>query len=200
VLIPNRHWGGEGLLGCIFGYVEVIIADIRFTNAAFFIISFGLLHRIPPQPEDRAPGSLPAELQEQGDEYGNQDLFVPADVEADSEHQHAEWRRQQEQEHRHGHRHDQWNSEVSARSTHSSEVASAGRGHIQEIQHHDHSHDHSHHSHSHSHDSPDANGSSPLLPRNGISSAGRLSSTTTASGPNRTRSPLAYGDRDLDLK
>ena len=21
VLIPNRHWGGEGLLGCVFGYV-----------------------------------------------------------------------------------------------------------------------------------------------------------------------------------
>lgn len=44
VLIPNRHWGGDGLLGCVFGY--------------------GLLHRIPPQPEDRVPGSIPPELSE----------------------------------------------------------------------------------------------------------------------------------------
>ncbi|KAJ3005804.1 hypothetical protein NUW54_g4181 [Trametes sanguinea] len=39
VLIPNRHWGGEGLLGCVFG--------------------FGLLHRIPPLPADREPGAIP---------------------------------------------------------------------------------------------------------------------------------------------
>lgn len=26
VLVPNRHWGGEGLLGCVFGYV------FRFPN------------------------------------------------------------------------------------------------------------------------------------------------------------------------
>ncbi|CAA7261387.1 unnamed protein product [Cyclocybe aegerita] len=60
VLIPNRHWGGEGLLGCVFG--------------------FGLLHRIPPQPEDRVPGTMPPELQDQGGDYETQDLFIPADV------------------------------------------------------------------------------------------------------------------------
>ncbi|KAF8630927.1 hypothetical protein AX17_005284 [Amanita inopinata Kibby_2008] len=60
VLIPNRHWGGEGLLGCVFG--------------------FGLLHRIPPQPEDRVPGSVPAELGELADDYEEHELFVPADV------------------------------------------------------------------------------------------------------------------------
>ncbi|KAJ8519002.1 hypothetical protein ONZ45_g3997 [Pleurotus djamor] len=59
VLVPNRHWGGEGLLGCVFG--------------------FGLLHRIPPQPTDRAPGTIPAELQESTDDYEEQALFVPAD-------------------------------------------------------------------------------------------------------------------------
>ncbi|KAF6757526.1 GRASP55/65 PDZ-like domain-containing protein, partial [Ephemerocybe angulata] len=63
VLIPNRHWGGEGLLGCIFG--------------------FGLLHRIPPQPEDRVPGSIPPELQEEEEEFEEQQLFVPADVQTD---------------------------------------------------------------------------------------------------------------------
>uniref|UniRef100_A0A8H7XQW1 PDZ GRASP-type domain-containing protein n=1 Tax=Psilocybe cubensis TaxID=181762 RepID=A0A8H7XQW1_PSICU len=69
VLIPNRHWGGDGLLGCVFG--------------------FGLLHRIPPQPEDRVPGTIPPELQEMGDEYGHQDLFVPADID---ESQHTQGR------------------------------------------------------------------------------------------------------------
>ncbi|KAL0960932.1 hypothetical protein HGRIS_005937 [Hohenbuehelia grisea] len=60
VLVPNRQWGGEGLLGCVFG--------------------FGLLHRIPPQPSDRIPGSTPPELQEESlDEYEEQALFVPAD-------------------------------------------------------------------------------------------------------------------------
>ncbi|KAF7422660.1 hypothetical protein PC9H_010816 [Pleurotus ostreatus] len=59
VLVPNRHWGGEGLLGCVFG--------------------FGLLHRIPPQPTDRLPGSTPPELRDATDEYEQQALFVPAD-------------------------------------------------------------------------------------------------------------------------
>ncbi|KAF8798780.1 hypothetical protein BYT27DRAFT_7218106 [Phlegmacium glaucopus] len=84
VLIPNRHWGGEGLLGCVFG--------------------------IPSQPEDRIPGTMPAELQEQADEYENQELFVPADAELQSHHnasQIAEWRRQEQE---------QWNREVLARS------------------------------------------------------------------------------------
>ncbi|TFK27988.1 hypothetical protein FA15DRAFT_665743 [Coprinopsis marcescibilis] len=67
VLIPNRHWGGEGLLGCVFG--------------------FGLLHRIPPQPEGRIPGSIPPELLEDEDEYEHQSLFVPADIQTD---QHVE--------------------------------------------------------------------------------------------------------------
>lgn len=58
VLIPNRHWGGEGLLGCVFG--------------------FGLLHRIPLQPLDKIPGSIPPELEEEREE---QELFVPADIE-----------------------------------------------------------------------------------------------------------------------
>jgi len=74
VLIPNRHWGGEGLLGCVFGY--------------------GLLHRIPPQSIDRVPGAMPLELSESEDH----ELFVPADVQPDilSREQHLmDWHQQQ---------------------------------------------------------------------------------------------------------
>jgi len=62
VLVPNRQWGGEGLLGCVFG--------------------FGLIHRIPAQPSDRQPGTIPPELSEPepADEYEEQQLFVPADT------------------------------------------------------------------------------------------------------------------------
>ncbi|KAF9221576.1 hypothetical protein BS17DRAFT_784983 [Gyrodon lividus] len=56
VLVPNRHWGGEGLLGCVFG--------------------FGYLHRIPSQPTDR---KTLTGLQEHSD-LEDQHLFVPADV------------------------------------------------------------------------------------------------------------------------
>ncbi|KAI0300195.1 GRASP55/65 PDZ-like domain-containing protein [Russula brevipes] len=62
VLVPNRQWGGEGLLGCVFG--------------------FGLLHRIPPIPADRQPGALPPELRDSA-EFEEQTLFVPADVTSD---------------------------------------------------------------------------------------------------------------------
>jgi hypothetical protein len=41
---------------------------------------FGLLHRIPAQPADRQPGSIPPELNEPLDEYEEHELFVPADV------------------------------------------------------------------------------------------------------------------------
>ncbi|KAI0338893.1 hypothetical protein BDW22DRAFT_1432110 [Trametopsis cervina] len=60
VLVPNRHWGGEGLLGCVFG--------------------FGRLHRIPPIPEHREAGAIPPELAEPEEEYEEQQLFVPADL------------------------------------------------------------------------------------------------------------------------
>ncbi|KAG1748711.1 GRASP55/65 PDZ-like domain-containing protein [Suillus lakei] len=57
VLVPNRHWGGEGLLGCVFG--------------------FGLLHRIPSQTADGTSG---AGLQNSHSDLEDQQLFVPADV------------------------------------------------------------------------------------------------------------------------
>ncbi|KAK2465200.1 hypothetical protein APHAL10511_002554 [Amanita phalloides] len=73
VLIPNRHWGGEGLLGCVFGY--------------------GLLHRIPPQPEDRVPGTIPPELEESE----HHELFIPADIQPDIREQHLTDGRQHQQ-------------------------------------------------------------------------------------------------------
>ncbi|KAF5369498.1 hypothetical protein D9758_002587 [Tetrapyrgos nigripes] len=80
VLIPNRHWGGEGLLGCVFGY--------------------GLLHRIP-QHEDHAPGSTPPELAEPDEEYEEQQFYVPADSHPDSYYSTSrltEWQRFEEEE------------------------------------------------------------------------------------------------------
>ncbi|KAH7885227.1 GRASP55/65 PDZ-like domain-containing protein [Phlebopus sp. FC_14] len=58
VLVPNRHWGGEGLLGCVFG--------------------FGYLHRIPSQPMDHGVGNASPQLQP--NEFENQQVFIPADV------------------------------------------------------------------------------------------------------------------------
>ncbi|KAI9573543.1 GRASP55/65 PDZ-like domain-containing protein [Boletus coccyginus] len=57
VLVPNRHWGGEGLLGCIFG--------------------FGYLHRIPSQPTDR---KVLGALHEHSDLKDQYQPFIPADV------------------------------------------------------------------------------------------------------------------------
>ncbi|TFL02329.1 GRASP55/65 PDZ-like domain-containing protein [Pterulicium gracile] len=59
VLVPNRHWGGDGLLGCVFG--------------------FGLIHRIPFRDVEQQLGvTTPPELLfEEG--YDSQTLFVPAD-------------------------------------------------------------------------------------------------------------------------
>lgn len=44
------------------------------------LLSFGLLHRIPPPPGDREPGTVPPELFENPDEFEEQQLFVPADI------------------------------------------------------------------------------------------------------------------------
>jgi hypothetical protein len=55
--------------------------NFLFAHAPSVISSYGLLHRIPPQPADRVPGSTPAELQEA--EFEEQELFVPADTGAD---------------------------------------------------------------------------------------------------------------------
>ncbi|KAG6833430.1 hypothetical protein H0H87_006796 [Tephrocybe sp. NHM501043] len=131
VLIPNRHWGGEGLLGCVFG--------------------FGLLHRIPPQPEDRLPGSTPIELQEIEEEYEDQELFVPADVHSEipyTAEQLEEWRRQEQE---------QWNQETATRSSYNFANQSSMTHHAHSMDHghvhdeHGHKDDHEHH-HGHGHD------------------------------------------------
>lgn len=75
---------------------------------------FGLLHRIPPIPENREPGSIPPELVESSDEYEDQQLFVPADVETPEQ---TEERMRWEQE--------EWERENYARSYVHDESASA---------------------------------------------------------------------------
>ncbi|KIJ26669.1 hypothetical protein M422DRAFT_38126 [Sphaerobolus stellatus SS14] len=66
VLVPNRQWGGEGLLGCVFG--------------------FGLIHRIPISEAGQHPDELVAahESAEQLEDYEEQQLFVPADAHANT--------------------------------------------------------------------------------------------------------------------
>ncbi|KAF9005282.1 hypothetical protein BDZ89DRAFT_1145303 [Hymenopellis radicata] len=51
VLVPNRHWGGSGLLGCVFGY--------------------GLIHRIPPRSLGHASTTI--------SDIHEENLFVPGD-------------------------------------------------------------------------------------------------------------------------
>ncbi|KAF7365355.1 Golgi reassembly stacking protein 2 [Mycena venus] len=131
VLVPNRHWGGEGLLGCVFGY--------------------GLLHRIPPQPTERA--ATPPELHDNTDEYEEQELFVPADIPTGPQYhpsQLADWRRQQEDEQLYR------PTPVAPILEEELNEHDHGHGHFHDHDHdheHDHEHDHDHdHGHGHSHD------------------------------------------------
>lgn len=86
VLVPNRHWGGEGLLGCVFGCV-LICHHAMTVEKNVTLFRFGYLHRIPSQPTDRkAPGAS-----HQHTVLEDQQLFVPADVSITppSSHRHA---------------------------------------------------------------------------------------------------------------
>ncbi|KAI0357372.1 hypothetical protein OH77DRAFT_1450739 [Trametes cingulata] len=158
VLIPNRHWGGEGLLGCVFG--------------------FGLLHRIPPLPADREPGAMPPELAQDEQDYEEQQLFVPADVHGTAETpeeyeerlrwEEEEWERAQSYTGPYVHGHDPANHTSSAYYDRSGPEWTDQRMHVHgaedahsrpqdthpgEVPHASHSHTHdAHHSHDHGHD------------------------------------------------
>ncbi|KAI0712601.1 GRASP55/65 PDZ-like domain-containing protein [Earliella scabrosa] len=160
VLIPNRHWGGEGLLGCVFG--------------------FGLLHRIPPLPADREPGAIPPELAQEVDEdFEEQQLFVPADLPGAAETpeefeervqwEQEEWERVQSYGQNYVHDHDpayQTSSAYPRRAgvqhqhqhpdptVHGYDAGSTSSESLQEVETphvHSHQHDHHHH-HGHGHD------------------------------------------------
>lgn len=74
VLVPNHHWGGEGLLGCVFGCVFICHLMVAGNNTTLF--RFGYLHRIPPRQTDRRPlGALPEKS-----EFEDHQFFVPTDV------------------------------------------------------------------------------------------------------------------------
>ena len=93
VLVPNRHWGGEGLLGCVFGCVLQIIPSPLGRYQSAVSARFGLIHRIPAQPTDREPGTMPPELTEASpsdEDFEGQQLFVPADTDVhDHDHNHV---------------------------------------------------------------------------------------------------------------
>ncbi|KAJ7212256.1 GRASP55/65 PDZ-like domain-containing protein, partial [Mycena pura] len=131
VLVPNRHWGGEGLLGCVFGY--------------------GLLHRIPPQPaEHLAGGTTPPELQDNHDEYEEQELFVPADIQTEAQYlpsQVADWRQQQDE---------QWHSEQRRRFTPVATIREEDS--ITPPNEHEHGHDHHHEHDGHDYNDHDQHG------------------------------------------
>ncbi|KAI0632492.1 GRASP55/65 PDZ-like domain-containing protein [Trametes polyzona] len=175
VLIPNRHWGGEGLLGCVFG--------------------FGLLHRIPPLPADREPGAIPPELAQDEADYEEQQLFVPADLPGTAETpeeleerlrwEQEEWERQQSyggpyipghdpayrgpssyygepglENTQHAHVHDADHAHSQPHDDHLAETPYASHSHSHDTHHHhDHDHDHAsahgngyaHHDHGHGH-------------------------------------------------
>ncbi|KAJ7163380.1 GRASP55/65 PDZ-like domain-containing protein [Mycena filopes] len=167
VLVPNRHWGGEGLLGCVFGY--------------------GLLHRIPPQPIERITGtSTPPELQDNADEYEEQELFVPADVSPGPPLQYippsqlTDWRKQQA---------DEWQSSVPHephRSTPVAPILEEDSVASNELEHHSHDHDghaHDHHDHGHTHDHDPLLATPPGPPR-------RTSSLTPSSSLRSSRGTI----------
>ena len=52
----------------------------RPRRLTLLVLSFGLLHRIPPPPDDREPGMTPPELYEGSEDFEEQQLFVPAEV------------------------------------------------------------------------------------------------------------------------
>jgi hypothetical protein len=60
-------------------------------------VRFGLLHRIPPIPENREPGAIPPELIEHAEEYEEHQLFVPADAMENSEQAEEQLRWEQEE-------------------------------------------------------------------------------------------------------
>ena len=56
----------------------------EFSYGSYSPHSFGLLHRIPPLPDDRQPGTLPSELQDStGFEEYEDMLYVPVDATSD---------------------------------------------------------------------------------------------------------------------
>ena len=107
-------------------------------------LRFGLLHRIPPPPEDREPGTIPPELYEATEDLEEQQLFVPAEVPQpvpvlEDDH-YQEWDRAFNSVHSHYDEH----SDPLKHSFH----GNGHHGHTVHI----HDHDDNHHSHEHDHD------------------------------------------------
>ncbi|KAG9315723.1 hypothetical protein JVU11DRAFT_3370 [Chiua virens] len=76
VLVPNRHWGGEGLLGCVFGYVSVLSHCVMTTEEECDRLDSAISIASRLSLTDRKPLGV---LQEDTDLEDHQ-LFVPADI------------------------------------------------------------------------------------------------------------------------
>jgi hypothetical protein len=109
--------------------------------------SFGLLHRIPPPPEDREPGTIPPELFEGAEDFEEQQLFVPAEVPqpvpVSDDDDYQEWNQSFHSVHS-SHSNPKNHNDPLKHSLH----GNSHRGHTVHIHDHDQSgHDHEHHDH-----------------------------------------------------
>ncbi|KAG6903147.1 hypothetical protein C0995_004694 [Termitomyces sp. Mi166 len=130
-LVPMGDWilgWSGGVLGAENDFYDLVEAINR--------------SEIPPQPEDRLPGSTPIELQEAEEEYEDQELFVPADVHSEV----RDWRRQEQE---------QWNQEPHHNFHHNRPgmaYPSDDPSEDHEHDHHEHEDEHGHHEYDHNHE------------------------------------------------
>lgn len=209
VLVPNRHWGGEGLLGCVFGCV--FRSSIRTHHSCVIRCRFGLLHRIPPLPADREPGAIPAELMFEAEEYEEQQLFVPADLDSESETpeqmaqrlqwEHEQWAREEYARNftgdasyeESGNQHDTHAHGLSAQEIADAEEFDVHDQEYEHIDHHEEHHDHGHtHNHDHIHSQPPT--TVPATPFRSTSFGAARSSTPTPTRPSPLGTYTMNGD------
>jgi hypothetical protein len=152
-------------------------------------LSFGLLHRIPPPPEDREPGTVPPELDE-AEDFEEQQLFVPAEVPqpvpVPEDDKYEDWDRSFHSTHSghpHYHEHDNLLKPSLYENGH--------HGHTVHIQNHDHDHDHHDHGHNYEHEEYDYESSESSSPQ-ATTIPFRLPSTASTSHPN-SNSHLGFG-------
>lgn len=171
---------------------------------------FGLLHRIPPLPADREPGAIPPELMLEAEEYEEQQLFVPADLDSESETPEQTAQRLQWE-------HEQWAREEYARNftqdtsyegsagqdgPHPHGLSAQGAANTQGYDLHDHiddDHDHDyehieHHEELHDHNLSQLPRSAPVLPFRSPSFGVARSSTPTPTRPSPLGTYSMNGD------
>ena len=147
----ERSCSFQIVIGVARGYWDVSLGNYDpclpgFQHLTTFIISFGLLHRIPQPPEDREPGTVPPELSEGAEDFEEQQLFVPAEVPQpvpvlEDDH-YQEWDQSFHSVHPEHSHYDEHSDPLK-----SSFYGNGHHGHTVYI--HDHDRDHDHHDHGH---------------------------------------------------